>query len=101
MTSKNSITKEEKEVLEYLYEKANDIVDFLHRKGFYKPVSISVEANRKGYPAGGPNYDMRSVNFWERYESYRTKRIVTMDYNQYTGSADIYESTYEDREYGK
>lgn len=101
MTSKNSITKEEKEVLEYLYEKANDINDFLHRKGFYKPVSITVEANRKWYPAGDPNYDMRSVDFWERYESYRTKRIVTMDYNQYTGNADIRESTYEDREYGK
>ena len=98
MKLKDSITKEEKEVLEYLYEVANNVCDFLHRKGFYKPVSISVEANRKGYPAGEPNYDMRSVDFWERYESDRIKRIVNMDYNQYTGSVDIRECTYEDKE---
>jgi hypothetical protein len=98
MTSKNSITKEEKEVLEYLYEVANNVCDFLHRKGFYKPVSITVEANHKGYPAGEPNYDMRSVDFWERYENDRTKRIVGMDYDQYADRASIHEYTYEDKD---
>ncbi len=98
MKSKDSITKEEREVIEYLYEVANNVCDFLHRKGFYKPVSITVEANHKGYPAGEPNYDMRSVDFWERYENDRTKRIVGMDYDQYADRASIHEYTYEDKD---
>ena len=93
---KDSITADEKRLLEYLYEKANDITDFCHRNNMIRQVSISVWPDYKGTET---TYDVRSASFTERYPSGNASRIVSIDYNPYTNTADYRESLYEDREY--
>ena len=95
MKLKDSITADEKKLLEYLYEKANDIADFCHRNNMILPVSINVLPDYKGI---GTTYDARFVNFSEYYPSGNISRIVSIDYNPYTNTADYKESLYEDEE---
>ena len=95
MTSKNSITDDEKKLLEYVYEKANDIIDYCRRNNVSLPVSLSIEHDYKYY---GDTFDNRSVSFSERYPSRRTKRIVSLSYNPYSDKAEYMEFTYEDKD---
>lgn len=93
MKSNNSITADEKNLLEYLYEKANDIVDYCHRNGMIVPCSILVEPDYK-YEDG--TFDYRQADFTEYHDSGHVKRIVSISYNHCTGKAGINESKYED-----
>lgn len=95
MKSKNSITADEKKLLDYIYEKANDIADYCHRNNMIVPVSISI---RPDYPTceGDNVYDYRNVCFYEDYESGNTKRIVSLGYNFYTDKAEYRDTHYED-----
>ena len=95
MKLKDSITADEKKLLEYLYEKANDIADFCHRNNMLLPVSINVLPDYKGIET---TYDARFVNFSEYYPSGNISRIVSIKYNPYTNTADYSESLYEDEE---
>ena len=92
---KESIEPKEKELLDYLYEKANDIADYMHRNGMTVPVSISVHPD---FSVSGPTYDYRDVSFSEHYDSGHTKRIVSLGYNAYEEKAEYYVSLYEDKE---
>ena len=95
MKLKDSITADEKKLLDYVYEKANDIADYCHRNGMIVPVYISVRPDFKS--ANGKDvFDYRSANFSEDYESGRTKRIVTLSYNFYNDRSEYHESLYED-----
>lgn len=95
MKSNNSITADEKDLLEYLYGKACDIVDYCHRNNITVPCSISVEPD---YRHKGEAFDYRRADFTEYYESGKIKRIASISYNHYTGKAGIDESIYEDKE---
>ena len=96
MKSKDSITADEKKLLQYLYEKANDIADFCHRNNMILPVSISVEPD---YKYEGDVFDYRYVQFAEHYPSGNVSRIVGLDYNHCNKKAEYREALYEDREY--
>lgn len=91
---KGSIEPKEKDLLDYLYEKANDIADYCHRNGILLPVSISVHPD---FSASGPTYDYRDVSFSEHYDSGHTKRIVSLGYNAYEEKAEYHVSLYEDK----
>lgn len=93
MKSNSSITADEKNLLEYLYEKANDIVDYCHRNNIIVPCSISVQPD---YRYMGEAFDYRRADFTEYYESGKIKRIVSVSYNHYTGKTEMDESKYED-----
>ena len=95
MTSKNSITDDEKKLLEYVYEKANDIIDYCRRNNVSLPVSLSIEHD---YIIDCKAFDYRRVSFSERYLSGRPKRIVSLSYNPYSDKAEYDEFTYEDKD---
>lgn len=95
MKSKNSITADEKKLLEYVYEKANDIIDYCHRNNMILPVSLMVEPDYKG---AKKTFDYRDARFAEHYHSGRTKRIVSLDYNHCTDKAEYRVSLYEDKD---
>ena len=92
---KDSITPKDKELLEYLYNKACDIADFCHRNNMIVPVSIQVHPDFSHLDV---TYDYRDVSFSERYESGNTKRIVSLGFNNYSGRSEFHESLYEDKE---
>ena len=93
MKSKSSITADEKKLLEYLYEKANDIVDFCHRNNMILPVSLCLEPN---FQHENKTFDYRRVDFTNYYPSGRISRIVSLSYNAYTDKAEYNDSRYED-----
>lgn len=95
MKSNSSITADEKNLLEYLYGKACDIVDYCHRNNMILPVIISVRPDYKSSD-GKIVFDCRDVMISEDYESGNTKRIVSLGYNPYNGKAEYDESLYED-----
>ena len=94
MKSKDSITADEKKLLEYLYQKACDIADYCHRNNMLLPVSINVYPD---YVGATTTYDYREVNFYQNHPSGRTSRIVSLGYNHCTGKADYHEALYEDK----
>lgn len=94
MKSTDSITADEKRLLEYAYEKASDIADYLHRNGMKVPVSILVEPDYKGID--GTVYDYKSVTISEDYESGNIKRIITHYHNYHTGKTEYHCTNYED-----
>lgn len=89
------LTSQEQEVLDYLYEKANDIADFLHRKSFKHPVDVRVQIDRKDREKA---YDLRDVSFSEFYGSGNVMRICGLSYNQYSSKTDTREWVYEDED---
>ena len=93
---KDSITADEKKLLDYLYEKANDIADYCHRNNMLLPVSLIIEPD---YQHGSKTYDYRRVDFTNHYPSGRVSMIVSLSYNAYTDKAEYDESRYEDKEY--
>ena len=93
---KESITPKEKALLDFMYEKANDILDYCHRNGVTVPTSIHIHPD---YNGGEVIYDYRNVSFSEGYESGRVKRIVSLHYNGYEEKAEYDESLYEDEDY--
>ena len=95
MKSKDSITADEKKLLEYLYQKACDIADYCHRNNMILPISITVEPDYHGLQK---TYDYRSVSFSEHDSSGRVSRIATKDYNWVTGQSDYNVSLYEDND---
>lgn len=95
MKSKDSITADEKKLLEYLYQKACDITDYCHRNNMIQPVTINVEPDYKGTTT---EYDYRSVSFAEHYPSGMVSRIVGLAYNHCTRKADYSELLYEDKD---
>ena len=93
---KDSITADEKKLLEYVYEIANNILDYCHRNNMILPVSIEVQPNYEGI---GKVYDYTRVRFAEFYPSERARRVVTMGHNPYTDDVFFKESLYEDKDY--
>lgn len=93
--SKNSITADEKKLLDELYRTAQNISDFLRRNGYTVPVSISV-TNDTNFE--GTVFDGIYTTFVEHYESGNIRRIVSKNYNHTTGKSDYCESVYEDKE---
>jgi hypothetical protein len=89
------LTSQEQEVLDYLYGKANDIADFLHRKNFKHPVDVRVQIDRKDCEKA---YDLRDVSFSELYGSGNVMRICGLSYNQYSSKTDTREWVYEDED---
>ena len=95
MKSSSSITADEKNLLDYLYGKACDIVDYCHRNNIIVPCSISVQPD---YKFEDKTFDYRSADFSEHNDSGHVKRIVSISYNHCTGKVGIDESIYEDKE---
>ncbi len=96
MKSTGSITADEKKLLDYMYEKACDIADYLHRNGMNVPVSIMVHPDYEG--ANGDTYDYMNATFSEDYESGHVKRIASLNYNYYNDRAEYNCTEYEDKE---
>ena len=95
MKLKNSITADEKKLLEYLYGVSNIIADYCHRNNMILPVSVTVTPD---YKFGEKVFDYRDVRFSESYPSGNISRIVSMGYNHCTGKAEYNEMLYEDKE---
>ena len=98
MKSTGSITADEKKLLDYMYEKACDIADYLHRNGMNVPVSIMVVPDYED--SYGETYDYRSVSFSEDHESGRVARIASLTYNFYNDKPEYNCTEYEDNEEG-
>lgn len=95
---KGSIEPKEKELLDYLYEKANDIADYMHRNEMTVPVAINVQPDYRPKTGDGMVYDYRNVRFSEDYESGNIKRIASLGYNAYADKAEYEDTRYEDKE---
>ena len=53
------VSKEEKEIIDYIDSKANDIIDYLRRNGYQKNVQIGIVLDENN-----PRFDMSMIDLF-------------------------------------